>query len=256
MELKNIKYEKEEHTAIITINRPDVLNALNTETLKELQCAVYQVKDNKDIRVLIITGEGKAFVAGGDIAEMSEFTPDNAYNFSKLGNDVFLEIQNLPVPVIAAVNGYALGGGCELAMSCDIRWASDKAKFGQPEVGLGLIPGFGGTQRLARIVGMGRAKELIFTGKMISAQEAFEIGLVNKVLSVDNLIGEVKKLAEEIASRGPFAVKLAKRTINTGINLDIEDALKLEEEAFGMVFSSPQAKEGTKAFLEKRPPNF
>ncbi len=256
MELKNIKFEKEGYIAIITINRPDVLNALNTETLKELQYVIYQVKEDKNIRTLIITGEGKAFVAGGDIAEMSNFSPEEGYNFSKLGNDTFLDIQNLPIPVIAAVNGYALGGGCELAMSCDIRWASEKAKFGQPEVGLGLIPGFGGTQRLARIVGIGRAKEIIFTGKMISAQEAYEIELVNKVLPADEFLDGVKKLAEEIASNGPFAVRLAKRTINTGINISLEEALKLEEEAFGMVFSSPQAKEGTKAFLEKRKPEW
>jgi len=256
MTLKNIKYAQEGHIATITINRPEALNALNTETLKELQQSIYQVKENADIHTLIITGEGKAFVAGGDIAEMSRFSPNDAYKFSKLGNDTFLEIQNLPIPVIAAVNGYALGGGCELAMSCDIRWASDKAKFGQPEVGLGLIPGFGGTQRLARIVGIGRAKELIFTGKMISAQEAYEIGFVNKVLPVNEFSDGVKKLAEEIVSKGPFAVRLAKRTINTGINLDIENALKLEEEAFGITFSSPQAKEGTQAFLEKRKPRW
>ena len=256
MELENIKFEKEGYIATITISRPDVLNALNTKTLKELQSALHQVEANNDIRTLIITGEGKAFVAGGDISEMSEFTPEDAYKFSKLGNDVFIQIQNLHIPVIAAVNGYALGGGCELAMACDIRWASEKAKFGQPEVGLGLIPGFGGTQRLARIVGVGMAKELIFSGNMIDANEAYRIGLVNRVFPVDNLIDEVKKLAQDIASKGPFAVKLAKRTMNTGINLSLEDALKLEEEAFGIVFSSPQSKEGTRAFLEKRKPEW
>jgi len=256
MELKNIIYEKKGYIAAITINRPDVLNALNTETLKELEYTIDNVKEDKDIRALIITGEGKAFVAGGDISEMSEFSPDDAYKFSQLGNNVFMQIQNLPVPVLAAVNGYALGGGCELAMACDIRWASDKAKFGQPEVGLGLIPGFGGTQRLARIVGISRAKEIIFTGKMIDAKEAYEIGLVSKILPNDELLNGVNKLAEEIASKSPFAVQLAKRTVNTGINLSLENALRLEEEAFGMSFSSPQAKEGTKAFLEKRKPEW
>ena len=245
-----IKYQEEENIAILTINRPKALNALNSKVLDELSNTLESIDTDK-IRVLIITGSGeKSFVAGADIAEMSTLTKKEAENFSKKGNDVFRKIETFPIPVIAAINGFALGGGCELSMSCDIRLCSDNAIFGQPEVGLGITPGFGGTQRLARLVGVGMAKQMIFSGKNIDAIEALRIGLVNSVYPKEELLNEAKKLANNIAKNGAIAVKNSKKAINEGLQLDIDSGIKLEEELFGECFGEDQAKR-MKNFLEK-----
>lgn len=254
---KNIKLEKEDGIGILTINRPKALNALNTKTLLELRNMLLKIEKDKKINVLIITGEGeKAFVAGADIGEMRKKNPLKAMEFAKLGQGVFSQIENLSAPTIAAVNGFALGGGTELALACDIRIASENAKFGQPEVNLGVMPGFGGTQRLPRIVGKGIASELIFTGEIIDANEAFRIGLVNKVVKPDKLMDESKSFARKIMSKGLVAVKLAKSAINQGMNVDLASGLKIEAEAFSICFSTKDQKEGMTAFLEKREPKF
>ena len=252
MEYKNITLEKESHVALIKINRPKALNALNSETLRELDCRIQEVAEDNEIYAVIITGEGKAFVAGADIAEMQQLNAQKGKEFGRLGNKVFRKLEKLNKPVIAAVNGFALGGGCELAMACDIRIASSKAKFAQPEAGLGITPGFGGTQRLARIVGEGRAKELIYTCSMINAEEAYRIGLVNKIVEPEALLGEAKAMAEKIAKNAPIAVSECKEAITMGIQMDIESALEYESEAFGMCFATEDQKEGMTAFLEKR----
>ena len=241
---------------IIKINRPQALNALNIETIHELNDIVHQWSREDDIKVIIITGEGKSFVAGADIAEMKDMTRQQAIDFSEMGQRVFSLIESQEKPVIAAVNGFALGGGCELAMACDIRIASDKAKLGQPEVNLGVIPGFAGTQRLARMVGTAKAKELIFTADMIDAQTALAIGLVNQVVPVENLMNAVMEIAKKIASKGPAAIKLAKRVISRGIETDFATGSSFEVEAFGECFASGEAKEGMSAFLEKRAPKW
>ncbi len=251
-----INFNVTNNIAVAKINRPKALNALNTEVLKELGQVVNDVKSNKDVKVFIITGEGRAFVAGADIAEMKEMTAVEGKEFSRLGNKVFRTIETLDIPVIAAVNGFALGGGCELAMCCDIRIASEKAKFGQPEVGLGITPGFGGTQRLSRLVGSAKAKELIFTADVIKADEAAKIGLVNKVVKPEELEKSTFELAEKIASKGRTAIKHSKESINKGIETDIETAISIEENLFGLCFSTEDQKEGMGAFLEKRTPNF
>jgi enoyl-CoA hydratase len=256
MAFKNIIVEIEDNLGIIKINRPDVLNAVNVETILEIEEAMHAFGDNDNIAVIIITGQGKSFISGSDIARLSEMDSLKARVYSRTGQRVLSYIENMEKPVIAAVNGYALGSGCELAMACDIRIASDKAKFGQPEVKLGLIPGHAGTQRLTRLVGMGKAKELIFTGEIIDAAEAMSIGLVNKVFPPDALMEGVKKLAGEIAKVGPIAVKIAKTVINRGIEADLKTANSYEMEAFSILFSTEQAKEGMKAFLEKRPPEW
>lgn len=257
MEYKNIIYEKIGKIAIIKINRPKALNALNTETLTELIDVFTKIEDDEEIGCVILTGEGdKAFVAGADISEMMSFNSLDGKKFSEIGQNLLFKIENSKKVVIAGVNGYALGGGCELAMACDIRIASEKAKFGQPEVNLGVIPGFGGTQRLPRIVGIGRAKELIFTGDMIDAQEAYRIGLVNKIVSADNLMEEAKKIADKINSKGPIAIKLAKESINQGMQTDIVTGCMVERENFSITCSTEDQKEGMKAFLEKRKPEF
>ena len=216
LEVNFIKYEEEDTTSILTINRPKALNALNSQVLDELN----QVLDNinlSKIKVLIITGEGeKSFVAGADISEMSTLTKQQAEDFSKKGNDVFRKIENLPIPVIAAVNGFALGGGCEISMSCDIRICSDNAIFGQPEVSLGITPGFGGTQRLPRLIGTSMAKQIIFTGKNINAEEALRIGLVNAIYPQNELLSEAKKLAKEIYKNSDYALKNSKKAVNEG----------------------------------------
>lgn len=257
MEFNNVIFEKCGKIAIVKINRPKALNALNSETLKELDIVITELEHDKDIFAVILTGEGeKAFVAGADITEMKELSAIEGRDFGILGNKVFRRLENLEKPVIAAVNGFALGGGCELAMSCDIRIASTKAKFGQPEVGLGITPGFGGTQRLARLVGLGAAKELIYTAKIIKADEAYRIGLVNRVVEPEKLLDEAKELANNITAQAPIAVKLCKAAINRGTQCDIDTALAYESEAFGECFSTEDQKEGMTAFVERREKSF
>ena len=246
-----IKYEEEGDIAILTINRPKALNALNSQVLNELDRVLDDIDTDK-IRALILTGAGeKSFVAGADIAEMSTLTKEQGQAFSKKGNDVFRKIETFEIPVIAAINGFALGGGCEISMSCDIRICSDNAIFGQPEVGLGITPGFGGTQRLARLVGPGMAKQMIFTGQNIKAEEALRIGLVNAVYPQNELLNEARKLAITIARNGAHAVKNSKKAINDGMQLDIEKAIKIEEKLFGDCFQSSEQVDRMKKFLEK-----
>lgn len=257
MDSNNVLFNKDDGVAIITINRPKSLNALNYETLKELDSALDRAEDDKDVKVVIITGSGeKAFVAGADIAEMRNMTPLEAKKFSEYGQSVFRKIETLSKPVIAAVNGFALGGGCELSMACDIRIASKNAKFGQPEVGLGIIPGFSGTQRLPRIIGTSKAKELIFTGEMINSDEAYRIGLISKVVELSDLIEESKKLAKTMMSKSQIAISLAKEAINKGMETDIDTGNAIEAEKFSLCFTTDDQKEGMNAFSEKRAPKF
>ena len=247
-----VTYEVEGAVGIITINRPKALNALNSAVLDELNQTLDAV-DQNEIRCLILTGAGeKSFVAGADIGEMSTLTKAEGEAFGKKGNDVFRKLETFPIPVIAAVNGFALGGGCEISMSCDIRICSDNAVFGQPEVGLGITPGFGGTQRLPRLVNKGIAKEMIYTCDMISAQRAYEIGLVNHVVSQDELIDFCKKIAAKIIDKGSYAVSIAKQAINMGLDMDLNNGLSLEANLFGLTMSTNDKKEGMTAFLEKR----
>lgn len=254
--LSCVDYKKEEKIGILTINRPKALNALNSEVLDALEVLLEKIETD-DIHVLVITGSGeKAFVAGADITEMSDMGTMEACKFSEKGNRVFSKIENFRIPVIAAVNGFALGGGCELALSADIRIASYNAKFGQPEVGLGIIPGFGGTQRLARTVGMAKAKELIFSGKVISAEDAERIGLVNTIVEQEELMNETLALAKKIAAQAPIAVEIGKKVMNEGINMTISQGLDYEVTSFGALFSTEDQKEGMYAFVEKRKPKF
>ena len=247
-----ITYEVEGQIGIITINRPKALNALNSTVLDELDKTLDAV-DQEAIRCLILTGAGeKSFVAGADIGEMSTLTKAEGESFGKKGNDVFRKLETFPIPVIAAVNGFALGGGCEISMSCDIRICSENAVFGQPEVGLGITPGFGGTQRLARIVGTGKAKEMIYGARNIKAEEAYRIGLVNNVYPAEELMPAAKKLASTIARNAPIAVRNCKRAINEGIQVDMDQAIVIEEKLFGSCFANCDQKEGMNAFLEKR----
>lgn len=260
-----ITYEQEGFVGVITINRPKALNALNSQVLDELS-EVFDSVDLETTRALVLTGAGdKSFVAGADIGEMSTLTKAEGEAFGKKGNDVFLKIENFPIPVIAAVNGFALGGGCEISMSCDIRLCSDNAVFGQPEVGLGITPGFGGTQRLARTVGIGMAKQLIYTARNIKADEALRIGLVNAVYSAvtdeagnvtataqENLLAQAKKMASIIAANAPIAVRNCKKAINDGISLSIDKAVEVEEKLFGDCFESYDQKEGMANFLRKK----
>jgi enoyl-CoA hydratase len=246
-----IKYTEEDEISLITISRPKALNALNSQVLNELSQVLDSI-DKSKISALIITGEGeKSFVAGADISEMSSLSKKEAVEFSKKGNDVFRKIETFEIPVIAAINGYALGGGCELSLSCDIRICSENAIFGQPEVGLGITPGFGGTQRLSRTVGIGMAKQMIFTGQNIKAEEALKIGLVNAVYPQNELINEAKKLALSIAKNSKNAVKLSKKAINDGLQVDIDKAINIEEKLFGECFENPDQKERMKKFLER-----
>ncbi|WP_278599787.1 short-chain-enoyl-CoA hydratase [Clostridium tertium] len=250
MELKNIILEKEENLAIVTINRPKALNALNSETLKDLDVVLEDLENDSNIYCVILTGAGeKAFVAGADISEMKDLSEDEGKEFGLLGNRVFRRLEKLNKPVIAAVSGFALGGGCELAMACDIRIASEKARFAQPEVGLGITPGFGGTQRLPRLVGEGKAKELIYTCATVKAEEALRIGLVNKVVALENLMEEAKAMAKTIINNAPIAVKLCKDAINRGMQVDIDRAIEIEAEDFGKCFSTEDQKEGIKIFI-------
>jgi enoyl-CoA hydratase len=251
LETEFIKYEEEGMIAVLTINRPKALNALNSKVLDELDKTLDSIDLNK-IRCLIVTGEGeKSFVAGADIGEMSSLTKEQGKAFGKKGNDVFRKLETFPIPVIAAINGFALGGGCEISMSCDIRICSDNAVFGQPEVGLGITPGFGGTQRLARIVGPGMAKQMIYTGRNIKADEAYRIGLVNAVYPQSELLNEAKKMAETIARQAPIAVRNAKKAINDGLQVDMDKAIEIEEELFGNCFETADQRAGMGNFLEK-----
>lgn len=252
MEFKNVILEKDGRVAIVTINRPNALNALNSETLKELDIVVDTLANDDEILAVILTGAGKAFVAGADITEMKDLNTAQGRRFGILGNKVFRKLETLEKPVIAAVNGFALGGGCEISMACDIRIASQKAKFGQPESGLGITPGFGGTQRLPRLVGMGMAKQLIYTGDIINAEEALRIGLVNKVVEPEKLMDEAKEMAKKIANNAPIAVTLCKAAINKGMQCDIDTAIAYEAEVFGECFATEDQKEGMTAFVEKR----
>lgn len=252
----NLKYEVKEGICYITINRPQAMNALNCDVLDELYKAFTAVKEDNDVKAVILTGEGKAFVAGADISQMYELDAVQGRSMMIKGHDVMNLIEAVEKPVIAAVNGFALGGGCELAMACDFRIASEKAKFGQPEVGLGIIPGFGGTQRLPRLVGKAMAKYLIMTADMIDAQEAYRIGLVEKVVAPEELISECESIAKKIMSKAPIAIATAKTVINTGYNLDMKAASILEIESFTAPFASEDKREGMGAFLEKRPANF
>lgn len=247
-----VTYEQKGAYAIITISREKALNALNSTVLDELK-AVLDAVNLDEVRALILTGAGqKSFVAGADIAEMSTLTKAEGEAFGKKGNDVFRKIETFPIPVIAAVNGFALGGGCEISMSCDIRICSDNAVFGQPEVGLGITPGFGGTQRLARLVGPGMAKQMIYTARNIKADEALRIGLVNAVYTQDELMAAAEKMAAGIAKNAPIAVRNCKKAINDGLDADMDEAIVIEEKLFGDCFESYDQKEGMAAFLEKR----
>ncbi|MCB9210489.1 MAG: enoyl-CoA hydratase/isomerase family protein [Ignavibacteriales bacterium] len=257
MNFKNLLYNTEEKIGLITINRPSKLNALNSETLDELQTLFENVEKDNSINVVIITGAGdKAFVAGADINELRECNYESGISFSEKGQNVFNLIENFDKPVIAAVNGFALGGGCELALACHIRLASANSKFGQPEVNLGIIPGYGGTQRLSRMINTGRAAEYILTGDMISAEEALNIGLVNKIFTNENLIDEAKKMANRIAEKGQIAIRLALKSIQSTNNKSQIEGLKFETKLFAECCNTADFKEGTSAFLEKRKPNF
>ena len=247
-----VNYEVKGAVGIITINRPEALNALNSAVLDDLQAVIDGV-DLNAVRCLILTGAGeKSFVAGADIGEMSSLTKAEGEAFGKKGNDVFRKIETLPIPVIAAVNGFALGGGCEIAMSCDFRICSDNAVFGQPEVGLGITPGFGGTQRLARLVGPGMAKQMIYTARNIKADEAFRIGLVKQVVPQGELMATVEKIAGGIAMNAPIAVRNCKKAINEGLEKGMDEAIVIEEKLFGDCFETHDQVEGMSAFLEKR----
>lgn len=252
MAYENIILEKEAHIAVITFNRPKAMNALNNQTRAEFAQAIEDVSTDDEIKVLILTGSGKAFVAGSDIKEFHATTPYAAHNIKRLGEMV----EKLEKPVIAAVNGFCLGGGCEIAMGCDIIIASEKAKFGQTEINIGIIPGGGGTQRLQRLIGACRAKELIFTGDIIRADEADRIGLVNRVVPMDDLLPTAKEIAKKIATKSAAALKLAKTAINRGMQTNLESGLKYEYELYSLSLSLEDKVEGVNAFLEKRAPNF
>ncbi len=258
-EFKNLTLEVADEIAVLAIARPGALNALNSATLDELNAALTEIEARDDIKVVILTGgpdkkgnEFKSFVAGADISEMVNFTAPEARAFGIKASVPFFKLMNMRQVTIAAVNGFALGGGCEIAMACDIRIASDNATFGQPEVGLGIIPGFGGTQRLARLVGMGIAKEMIFTCDAINAQRAYEIGLVNKVVAKEELMPTCKEMAAKIASKGSYAVAVAKAAINNGYDMDIKNAVEMEANLFGITNDTHDKKEGMGAFLERR----
>jgi len=257
MAYENILFEKDSAVGSLTINRPKSLNALNPATLHEMAACLQDVRRDQSIHCLIITGEGdRAFIAGADIAAMVSMTALEGKAFAALGLSVLRTLEELPIPVIAAVNGFALGGGTELALACDLIIAADKAKFGQPEINLGVIPGFGGTQRLARRIGLPRARELIYSGDMIDAETALRYGLVNKVVPLADLMSEAKVLAHKLAAKPPVAIRQAKAAINTGIDLDLENGCRFENEAFALTFATADKVEGMKAFLEKRAANF
>ena len=257
MEYEILNVEFSNNIAIVKINRPEALNALNTRFFQEMDDVVSNVANKPEIKVMIITGEGKAFVAGADIAEMVDKNPEEGSEFSRIGQNTFRSLEKLEIPVIAAINGFALGGGLELAMGCDFRIASSKAKFGQPEVNLGLIPGYAATQRLSRLVGLGDALYLLMTAEMIGAEDALRIGLVQKVFEPEVLMDEVMKIAQTIASKGPQAIKKVKAVTRQGYLMDFDKGSELESKQFGSLFGTgSEGEEGMKAFLEKRKPNW
>jgi len=257
MAYETIMLSVEENVGVIKFNRPKALNAINQTVVDELSDALAQIENDDSVRVLILTGEGeKAFVAGADISYMVKFSPLEGQRFVRSIHDILFRLEKLPIPVIACVNGFALGGGCEIAMGCDFIYASEGAKLGQPEINLGIIPGAGGTQRLSRLVGKAMAKELCMTGAIISAREAKEIGLVNKVFPADQLWEETMKTARAMASKGRFSINAAKYCINRGYDVDLRDGCFMEVDAFALCLASPDAKEGMTAFLEKRKPEF
>jgi enoyl-CoA hydratase len=257
MEYKNIKFEKEESIAIVTIDRPKALNALNHEIIGELHHLFDTISEDSSIACVIITGAGeKAFVAGADITELSILDVISGRALCDRGQGLLLKIENLQIPVIATINGFALGGGCELAMACDIRLASENAKLGQPEVNLGIIPGYGGSQRLPRLVGMGKAKQMILTGDIVAAAEAYRIGLVDEVYPLADLLPKAKEMAKKIASKAPLAIRAAKEAINLSLNVALADGLRHEASLFATLCASDDKIEGTKAFLEKRKAEF
>ena len=256
-EYKNLLVERDGAIATVTINRPNLLNALNDETMEEIGTCFEELDKEEGVRAVILTGGGeKSFVAGADIGELKEQDRKGGEERSLRGQKTLLMIENLSKPVIAAINGYALGGGCELAMACDIRIASERAKLGQPEVNLGIIPGYGGTQRLTRLVGMGKAKELIFTGDFVDAHEALRIGLVDRVVPREELLNEAKRMARKIASKGPLAITFAKNAINLALDVDVKKGGELEAKEFGALCETQDMKEGMTAFFEKRQPEF
>jgi len=249
--------DRKDGIVTLTVNRPEARNALNSQVIAELAAAVDELARDGGVRAVIVTGAGdKAFVAGADIAEMKDLDADGARRFAAAGQRAFAKLAALPMPVIAAVNGYALGGGCELALACDVRIASETARFGQPEVGLGITPGFGGTQRLARLVGSGRAKWLIFSGQMISADEALAWGLVERVVPPEQLLTAARELAEKMAGNSPVAIAQAKQAIDHGLAVSLAEGCEIEVEAFGACFRTGDPREGMSAFFEKRRPRF
>lgn len=257
MSYEILKTEKKDGIVLVTISRPNAMNALNTKFFNEMDQLVAELKDDPTVRVMVITGEGKAFVAGADIAEMVHKTSTAGTDFSQLGQNTFRSLEKLPFPVIAAINGFALGGGLELAMACDFRIASAKAKFGQPEVNLGLIPGYAGTQRLSRLTSLGDALFILLTAEMISADEALRIGLVQKVTGPEALMEEVMRLADLMAAKGPDAVRKVKQVTRSGFEMDFDAGSGLESQEFGSLFGpGSQGEEGMKAFLEKRKPEW
>ena len=253
---QTIRYEKNGNLAIAAINRPEALNALNGTVLEELSQVVAEVENDAEVRAFILTGEGRAFVAGADIGEQNALDVASARKFSQFGSSIFRRIEKLEIPTIAAVNGFCLGGGCELAMSFDIILASEKAKFGQPEVGLGITPGFSGTQRLPRRVGVAKAKELLFSGRMITAAEAEKIGLVNAVYPAEELMNATIEMAKYFTKNAPVAIKYVKASVDRGMQMDIDGGIALENELYAMCFATEDCKEGLTAFLEKRPAEF
>ena len=250
--MQTIRYEKQDNIGIITINRPEALNALNSAVFDELEPLVGELARDATLAALIITGEGRSFVAGADIGEQCPMDLEAGRKWARRGSSVFRRLEKLEIPTIAAVNGFALGGGCELALACDIILASEKAKFGQPEVGLGITPGFSGTQRLPRRVGVAKAKELIFSGKQIGAEEAKRIGLVNEVYAAEELLHKAVEMAKSFTATAPIAVKYSKACIDRGMQMDIDNGIALENELFAMCFATEDQKEGMGAFLEKR----
>jgi enoyl-CoA hydratase len=257
MDFQHILVERKGRIGILTINRPDKLNALNTEVVKEIASAFKVLEDDSDVRVIIVTGAGdRAFIAGADISEMQNMNPIEALEFAQEGQEMVRTIEKSDKIVIAALNGYTLGGGLELSMACDLRIASESAKMGQPEIKIGVIPGWGGTQRLTRLVGKTKAKELVLTGDMIPAEKAEKIGLVNRVIPPETLMDEVMKTAEALSHLGSYSLRVAKHVVDDGLEVDFEKAQKLERQSFALCFAHPDQKEGMCAFLEKRPPTF
>jgi enoyl-CoA hydratase len=256
MSYQTIKLEISDAIATITFNRPEVLNAINLEMIQEFHQALGAVQKMPEVKVLILTGAGKAFVAGADIRVLQGLDPLKAKQFAEIGQAALFDMEAMDIPVIACINGYALGGGCEIATACDFICASEEAKLGQPEINLGVIPGYGGTQRLVRLVGKGHAKELCMTGRMITAEEAYGIGLVTRIFPPETLMEETLKIAGTIAQKGRVALRAVKHVIDNGFDVDLKSACALEADAFSLCFASPDQKEGTTAFLEKRKPKF